>query len=358
MGKQSVIATVINDIHTDQRMQRICTTLAENGYDVILIGRKLSDQQHLNYPFKTKRWQCFFNAGILFYMEYNLRLFLFLLFTKYDIVHSVDVDTIIPAVLISKFRKKKVIFDAHEWFSEVPELQGRNFKKRIWKWVENTFIPKTNGRITVSETLSIKFLELYKVSFEVVRNVPFLSQEKNEKDNNEKYILYQGAINEGRGIELLCEAADKLPIDVVIAGGGPLLFQFKKQYGMIENVRFLGQLNPNDLTKWTENAYLGYNLLENKGLSYFYSLSNKFFDYMKFGVPSINSQFPEYQKLNQSYDGGICIPFEADALIGNVILLLKNEKWYKKLKKNSELAHEIFNWDVESNILIQLYQKV
>jgi glycosyltransferase involved in cell wall biosynthesis len=358
VGRQRVIATVINDIHTDQRMQRICTTLAENGYDVILVGRKLSDQQHLNYPFTTKRWKCFFNAGILFYMEYNLRLFLFLLFVKYDIVHSVDADTIIPCVLISKIRNKKVIFDAHEWFSEVPELKDRNFKKRIWKWVENTFIPKTNGRITVSETLSIKFFELYKVNFEVVRNVPFLYQEKKEGVINEKYILYQGAINEGRGIELLCEASEKLPINVVIAGDGPLLFPLKKQYGMIENVRFLGQLNPNDLAKWTENAYLGYNLLENKGLSYFYSLSNKFFDYMKFGVPSLNSQFPEYQQIIESYDCGICIPYEVDVLIKNVILLLKNEEFYKKLKKNSELAHDFFNWDVESKVLIHLYQNI
>ena len=358
MGKQRVIATVINDIHTDQRMQRICTTLVENGYEVTLVGRKLSKKTHFNYPFKIKRLQCFFNVGVLFYLEYNLRLCLFLLLTKYDIVHSVDADTLVPGVLISKIRNKKVIFDAHEWFSEVPELQGRNIKKQIWKWVEKTFIPKTNGRITVSETLSNKFLQIYKVSFEVVRNVPVFSREKKQLDNSKKYILYQGAINEGRGIELLCDAADKLPIDVVIAGGGPLLIPFKKQYGMIENVRFLGQLNPNDLLKWTKNAYLGYNLLENRGLSYFYSLSNKFFDYMKFGVPSINSQFPEYQQITQYFECGICVTFEAEVLIENVTLLLKNEKLYEKLKKNSELAHDIFNWDVESKVLINLYQKV
>jgi hypothetical protein len=48
---RKIYFTVTNDLVYDQRMQRICTSLAENDFDVVLIGRKLGH----SLPLEKKR---------------------------------------------------------------------------------------------------------------------------------------------------------------------------------------------------------------------------------------------------------------------------------------------------------------
>ena len=70
-----------------------------------------------------------FNKGFLFYAEYNFRLFFLLLFSKKDILLSNDADTLLANFLASKLQNKKLVFDSHELFSEVPELVEKPFVK-------------------------------------------------------------------------------------------------------------------------------------------------------------------------------------------------------------------------------------
>jgi hypothetical protein len=82
-----LVFTVTNDLSYDQRMNRICTSLANAGYDVTLIGRKLADSINLDKKiFRQKRLTCIFNKGKAFYIEYNIRLFFYLLFIKSDLI--------------------------------------------------------------------------------------------------------------------------------------------------------------------------------------------------------------------------------------------------------------------------------
>jgi uncharacterized protein (DUF302 family) len=75
---KKIYFTVINDLSYDQRMQRICSSLASAGYDVTLVGRKLKSSKELkNQLFKQMRLKCFINKGKFFYLEYNIRLFLY-----------------------------------------------------------------------------------------------------------------------------------------------------------------------------------------------------------------------------------------------------------------------------------------
>jgi len=123
-----IIFTVTNDLTYDQRMQRICGTLAANGFTVTLVGRNLPLSIPLESAvYEQKRLFCFFKKGFPFYAEYNLRLFVFLLFAQYDAVCSIDLDTISAGCFATLIRRKKRVFDAHEYFTEVPELVPRPF---------------------------------------------------------------------------------------------------------------------------------------------------------------------------------------------------------------------------------------
>lgn len=86
-----IIFTVTNDLVHDQRMIRICSTMTELGYEVQLIGRKQKKSTPISsQPYEQTRFRLFFESGKLFYVEYNLRLLIFLLFRKFDAICSID----------------------------------------------------------------------------------------------------------------------------------------------------------------------------------------------------------------------------------------------------------------------------
>src|ERR1051325_5728203 len=136
-----LIFTVTNDLSYDQRMIRICTSLANTGYDVLLVGRKKKDSVALqSQPFKQRRLHCFFQKGKRFYAEYNIRLFFYLLFKKADLICAIDLDTILPCYRISKLKGIKRVYDAHELFCEMKEIVSRPDIYKTWKRMEKTTV--------------------------------------------------------------------------------------------------------------------------------------------------------------------------------------------------------------------------
>ncbi len=347
-NSKKITVTVSNDIVTDQRMERICTSLVDMGFEVEIVGRILPDSLPVTQKkYKQTRLKLIFIKGSLFYVELNCRLFFYLLFNKSDIVYSVDADTALAGFLAKKLTNLKLIFDAHELFSEVPELQQRGIIKRIWKWIEKVIINKADCRITVSASVADYYFSKYNKPFEVIRNISRAKPILN-KTVTEKFILYQGALNEGRGLEQLIEAANSLNIKIKIAGDGDLTEKLKQQAKSNSKIEFLGKLLPEELEKITNNAWLGYNLLEKRSLSYYYSLSNKTFDYIQAGIPQLIPDFPEYKKLNDELGFGICVDLSSVEIVKFVRQLLENNNQYETLKVNVVKASKVLTWKNES----------
>jgi glycosyltransferase involved in cell wall biosynthesis len=348
-----ITVTVSNDIVTDQRMERICSSLAGMGFEVEIVGRRLPNSLPLGVKeYQQSRLKLAFKKGPLFYAALNIRLLFYLLATKPDTIYTVDADTALAGLLAKKLLRTKLIFDAHELFSEVPELQNRGIIKRIWQWIEKLLILKSDVRITVSEGVANYYTNKYNKPFEVIRNI---SRTKTHLISNaaEKYILYQGALNEGRGLEQLIEAASHLDIKVKIAGDGDISETLKKLANY--NVEFLGKLVPDELEKVTTNAWLGYNLLEKRSLSYYYSLSNKTFDYMQAGIPQLIPDFPEYQKLNKEWNFGVIVGLSSEEIVKTVRQLLEDQNLYSLLKVNAEKAGRVLTWENEEEKLTEIF---
>lgn len=361
MGKK-IIATVINDLTYDQRMQRICTSLAQAGYDVTLVGRVLPNSQPLKErAFKQKRLKCFFHKGAKFYAEYNIRLFFYLLFTRYDIVNSVDLDTILPGVWVSKLKGKKVVYDAHEYFTEVPEVISRPKVKKAWEKIEKYALPKVDLAYTVSASIAKLFEEKHGVKFDTIRNITVKRDEERVEPDEDKFLIYQGALNKGRGLEEMIDAMTELDCKFKIIGEGDLSDELRKKVSALklnDKVSFLGYIPPDKLSEHTKKAFAGVNVSQNLGLSYYYSLNNKFFDYMHAGIPSITNKFPEYQLINQQHEIAVLTDADKKTLVDSVNLLLKNPKYYEQLKNNCYHAIDFFNWQNEEQKLIELYESL
>ena len=196
-----IVISVTNDLTTDQRVEKTCEALSEIGYDVVLVGRKLKTSLPIQKNYKTVRFRLLFNVGFLFYAEFNIRLFMFLLFTKKNILFSNDLDTLLPNYLLSLLQRKTLVFDSHELFSEIPELVTKPRVKNFWLYLEKKLIPKLKNVITVSNSIKNHYLNLYGISATVVRNIPKIQRidpkEFPVNTNEKKIILYQGAVNTG-----------------------------------------------------------------------------------------------------------------------------------------------------------------
>lgn len=346
-------------------MQRICASLAIAGYDVLLVGRKLKNSIILKQEaFKQKRLQCFFTKRLWFYTEYNLRLFFYLLFIKMDLICAIDLDTILPCYFASELRKKKRVYDAHELFTEMKEVITRPPVKKIWMQIERFAVPKFKYGYTVSYSIAEEFKKRYDVAYEVIRNVPIEKKPvtpKASKQNN-KVILYQGAVNEARGLENLISAMQSADAVLHIYGDGNVYEKIKKmiaEKNLQYRVLLKGKVAPEELPAITQQAYIGINLVEPVGLNQIYSLANKFFDYMHAHVPQVTMNFPEYKYINDDFEVAVLInTIEEKEIIIALNLLLNDAVVYNKLKHNCTIASEVLNWRNEEKKLIEFYSKV
>ncbi|WP_373550335.1 glycosyltransferase family 4 protein [Haliscomenobacter sp.] len=362
-----LVFTVTNDLCYDQRMQRICSTLNAEGHEVTLVGRFRKTSPLLPAAdYRQIRLVCWFDQGKLFYLEYNLRLFCWLLLQKsFDIYTGIDLDTIMPCLGVARLKKKKCYYDAHEYFSEVPEVVDRPLTKRIWEMVAQVCIPKVDRAYTVGPALAQIFQQRYGIHFQVIRNMPLQNSKTPStpqllNPSTSPIILYQGVLNAGRGLETAIAAMQKIEgATLWLAGEGDLsqeLRQLAKDLQVESKVHFLGYLAPDKLRSVTQQASIGLNLLENRGLSYYYSLANKAFDYVQAGVPSIQMNFPEYLALQEEHRVFYLINrLEVDALVQAIVHLIGDNELYLALQESCKIASKEWCWELEKEKLIAIY---
>jgi len=366
--KKKIIATVTNTLVQDQRMIRICTTLVDLGFDVLLVGRQSKDSPDLqDYAFAQKRLRCIFRTGVLFYVEYNIRLFIYLFRTKHDIVYTVDTDTLIAGGMIKYIRGKKQIYDAHEYFTEVPELKSKPIKRWIWNRIEDVFVPKADLHITVSDSLAKIFSAQFQRVFHTIRNVPTYTPSISKiKQNKAHTIVYQGVLNVGRGLEEMIGAMTKIhQTNLAIIGEGDIAEKLRNladQSPAKDRIHFLGWKSAEEMIEITQNADLGINLLDGRSKSYYYSLANKFFDYMHAGIPSVNMDYPEYRDIVHQHEVGILLShLTPDHIAQTITSCLADETLMERMKKACAYASEIYNWLEESKklgvLILELTEK-
>jgi glycosyltransferase involved in cell wall biosynthesis len=145
----------------------------------------------------------------------------------------------------------------------------------------------------------------------------------------------------------------------VIVGDGVLLDELKEQVqtmGIQDKVSFTGFLEPDDLRKKIAEAYAGFLLVENLGLSYFYALGNKFFDYVQGGIPQVSIDFPEYKLMHEQHGVSLLVQsLDPKTIADAANKLVDDQALYKKLQVNTIAAQPALCWEHEEQKLIAFY---
>ena len=370
MGKK-VIVSVINDLVTDQRVHKVCMSLVSMGFEPVLVGRVLPNSLPMDErPYKTHRMRLIFKKGFFFYSEFNKRLFFYLLFHKAKLLVSNDLDTLLPNYLIHKIKGIPIVYDSHEYFTEVPELVNRPRTQAVWKRIESWMFPKLEDIFTVNDSIAELFEKDYGIRPRVVRNIPVKGKKVKPATRKElglsgekKILILQGSgINIQRGSEEMVEAMKYINDAVLlIVGGGDVINTLKEMAKSPElngKIVFKPKQSYQKLMQYTANADLGLTLDKDTNLNYRFSLPNKLFDYIHAGIPILASPLPEIKKVIEEYDIGAFIPsHKPKEIAGKVNQILADQALMHKWKKNLNFAAANLTWQNEEKELREVYKK-
>lgn len=359
--KKRIAVSVSNDLVTDRRVQKQCDALRGAGFELLLIGRRLPDSGTLDRPYFVQRFRLGFNRKALFYAELNLRIFFFLLFRKADLFYANDLDTLPANTLLAVLRRKPLVYDSHEFFTEVPDVRARPAVQKVWKMLERLCIPRADHVLTVNGSLARLFEQTYGIDkVGVVRNVPDRSADIPAASRAElglpedmKILILQGSgINRNRGAEeLLSAVALTQGVLLLIVGSGDALPALKKRAARPDlsgKVRFLPRMPYRDMMRYTACADLGVSFDKDTGLNQRYSLPNKVFDYAAAGVPMLVSDLPEVRAfVTDSGAGVVADSLDARYLADLITALLTDDAGQKRRREAAKKAAEKLNWPEE-----------
>lgn len=278
-----------------------------------------------------------------------------------DAVCAIDLDTILPCLLISKLKNIKRVYDAHEYFTEMKELLTRPGIRKFWQAIEKFCIPKYQNGYTVSKGLSEQFKKNLEKNYAVIRNLPVL-KELSVIEKKEKLIVFQGAVNEARGFEYLIPAMKFINFKLVICGDGNFMNQLKQliKENEVENkVELKGMLLPDQLTPIAKEATLGIGLAEREGLNQYYALPNKFTEYMHAGLPQIAMNYPEYKTINDQYKVAVLLDnLSTELVVKTINAVMNDDILLEEMHQNALKAREVFCWQNEEKKLVNFYNKL
>jgi glycosyltransferase involved in cell wall biosynthesis len=368
MNKRVILA-VTNDLTGDQRIHKVAVSLIKFGYQPVLVGRRLARSLPVARPYGCRRFRLLFKKGPLFYFIFNIRLLVYLLFVKADIFLANDLDTL-PAVFVAgKIRRKKIVYDTHEYFTEVPELVNRPFVKGIWEFIEAKIFPRLTSVYTVNSSIAKIYQSKYGIPVAVIRNVPSAdvpvpaSGSLPDGFTNRPIIIYQGAVNVGRGLEEMIHAMPLMPdYHLLIVGDGDIKEQLKDLVSRLDlggRVFFTGRVPFDQLSWFTRQATLGMSLEQDIGLNYHYALPNKLFDYMQSGIPVIASDLPEIRQIVENVKFGLIVDrFDPEYLSQAIISILNNPELLQTWRERALNAAPGYTWEAEEKELLNFFPLV
>lgn len=248
-----------------------------------------------------------FERGKQFYAEYNYKLYQLLMTQPKGIWVSNDLDTLMAVSQAARKKGSKVVYDSHEYFTEVPELVGRPLVRKIWLNIEKRLFPKVDAAYTVNQSIADIYSEKYDIPVSVIRNVPTRKPATGPKPT-ERILIYQGALNLGRGIELMIDTMEHLPgYHLWIIGRGDVEAALRSRAEHSphpDRIELKGFVPWEKLHPITAQASLGFSLEEDFGLNYRYASPNKVYDYIQAETPVLVSDLPEMRATVEQHGVG------------------------------------------------------
>ena len=299
----------------------------------------------------------------------HLQLLSRLVRSRPDAVHAHDVNTLPTAWLAARIIGCPLVYDAHEISTD---REGYRKLRKAVGWIEKRLMPQAVATITTTDARAKFFARAYGIPRPIVlQNRPRL--EKAERTNRIRQelglpepwpiIVYQGGLQQGRGLDRLVDAMKRVDrAYLVMIGGGRLAGSLLRQVedeGLAERVRFIATVPLSELPSYTASADIGVQPIENSCLNHFTTDSNKLFEYMMAGLPVVASNLPEIRRVVEDGRFGLLVPpGDTNALAAALARLVGEPALRKQLGARALETATKLNWDTQEAKLRDLYDRL
>lgn len=330
----------------------------------------------------------FGNGGALFFLRLMAGFLFRLLKTpsapgrarkSMETIEAIDPYALIPARLYAmrqslSGRAPRLIYFSMEYFSALPSLRAKPIKRRIWSALERWGARRASAGATVCDSIAAHLRKDFGIPMITVRNVPYRTPPAAPARDGKPsalharcgqtaetdILIYQGMLQEGRGLETAVRAVSAVPgIHFAVIGGGPLLEGLRAlaKAGSCENrVHLLGEVDFRDLAVLTRGAFAGLAPFQALSASYLYSLPGKLFEYIQAGVPVIATALPEIRKVVDGYGVGICLEDFGPESLAAALRRMRDEPGLRAgFLRNLPAAQAELCWEAEEAAYLSLY---
>ncbi len=300
-------------------------------------------------------------------LEWYLRILCGFWRTDIDCINCHSLVVLPLCVVLKHIHRCKLIYDTHELETETSS--SGVLRKWVSKRLERTLLPHADAVIVVGDLIRDWYVSEYgRQDVEVVRNAPRIVEQSHGEpirfreelgiSPNDLIFLYQGLLDEGRGIEILLDAFSEISPQkhVVFMGYGPLVDKVKGAASCHSNIHFREAVPPEELHLYTAAADVGLSLIENVSLSYYYCLPNKLFEYLHAIVPAIVSDFPEMGEFVDRNGCGWKTNVEPNA-IRKLIDSLSSDEIASKRQRCLQVRQE-YQWQGEEERMLSVYRRL
>jgi glycosyltransferase involved in cell wall biosynthesis len=371
--KNKIVHATISPCQNERRIFNQALTASRQGYLVMILALKVPGIEPytnlgrvLIQRITVKPWK----GGPRKFIYFNFKLFWRLLKIDLDIVHAHDLWVLPACALITLFKNKPLIYDAHEFAPGLEVFSMRKISGKIWTATEKIFFGKVDALITINPYHQKLFRKFYpKVPMvQVIYNFPALRDCLPENEildfqGRSAVVLYQGVFKENRGLRNAVSVMQAVTNgSLQFIGSGELedeLQVFVRKMGLNSRIQFRGEVNWMDLLKESGKVQAGLVLFLPKGLNYRFASPNKFFEYVAAGTPVIASALESFKDFNKMHEVAILVdPDKIEEIAAAVNLLLTDEKMWSRLHANCLIARKEWNWENLEKDLLSVYRKL
>lgn len=312
---------------------------------------------------KSRGWGKALIVQLLKYFEFTFKVLMFLKGRNVSVITLHTLALLPIGWLCKKVYGVSVVYDAHELETEKNGLKGT--RQKLARLLERLFIGSVDKTLVVSNRICSWYETAYPnclkpvVIFNAPKTVKLQNNDLFRKEfgieHDKTICLYQGALEKGRGIELLIEAFKARNDDyvLVLMGYGSLVNMLE---GLVDNknIYYKAAVPPSDVLKYTMSADIGVALGQNVCLSYYYSMPNKLFEFCMAGLPVISTPLIEIEDFLCEYEAGFTISSEELDALEYVLSYIKGKELYV-LSRNARRAAEENSWERQEVKLIEVY---
>ncbi len=303
---------------------------------------------------------------ILEFAEWTLRVSVGQRGRPVRVIHCHSLPCLPASTILHAISGAPIVYDAHELETE---RMGWSLPLRLGaKILEVACLPAVSTTLVVSESIRTWYRRhRFMRSIHTVRNLPRRPSSLPRRTGilrralglreADFVCLYQGAMGNGRGINVLLESfAEVRDKHLVFMGYGPDVDKVLMAASTCANIHYLAAVPPDVLYDYTADADVGLALIEDQCLSYRYCLPNKLFEYMVCGVPVIASDLPEMRRSVESLLGGWVV----EPTVAKLVPLLRSiERDGRSLVANGLQERALScTWDADAEVLLNAYRDV